>query len=202
VVQHPGLDLNHFRPGTAERDGFRALFVGARFGAKGGNDLVEALAPWLEKGQAHLDIVTPDAVPPFPGVTVHRLSGGDPALLALFRRASCLCLPSYGEAAPWVVLEAMACGVPVIASRVGAISEFLRNGAAGILVDPGDVAALRQALTSLIEDRAYAEGLGAAARAECEERFDARRNTEALLQLASLVSGASSAPMAAAAAPS
>jgi glycosyltransferase involved in cell wall biosynthesis len=202
VVQHPGLDLNHFRPGTAERAGFRALFVGARFGAKGGNDLVEALAPWLEKGQAHLDIVTPDAVPPFAGVTVHRLSGGDPALLALFRRASCLCLPSYGEAAPWVVLEAMACGVPVIASRVGAISEFLRDGAVGILVDPGDVGALRRALASLIEDRAYAEGLGAAARAECEERFDARRNTEALLQLASLVSGASSAPMAVAAAPS
>ena len=196
VVQHPGLDLAHFRPGTAARTGFRVLFVGARFRAKGGYDLLEALTPWLERGQAHLDIVTPDAIPALAGVTVHRLGGGDPALLDLFRRASCLCLPSYGEAAPWVVLEAMACGLPVIASRVGAISEFVRDGAVGILVDVGDVGALRQALASLIKDRDYAEGLGAAARARCEERFDAQRNTEALLQLAGFVSGASGATVA------
>jgi glycosyltransferase involved in cell wall biosynthesis len=199
VVQHPGLDLAHFRPGPAERTGFRALFVGARFRAKGGYDLLEALAPWLDKGQAHLDIVTPDAIPELAGVTVHRLSGADPALLDLFRRASCLSLPSHGEAAPWVVLEAMACGLPVIASRVGAISEFVGSGATGILVDAGDVGALRLALASLINDRDYAEGLGAAARARCEERFDARSNTEALLQLARLVSGAPGPPGAASA---
>jgi glycosyltransferase involved in cell wall biosynthesis len=190
AVQHPGLDLARFRPGTAQRTTFRALFVGTRFRAKGGYDLLQALAPLLEKGQVHLDLVTTDAIPQVAGVTVHRLSGGDPALLDLFRGASCLCLPSYGEAAPWVVLEAMACGLPVIASRVGAISEFVNDGTAGILVDAGDVSALRQAVTSLINDRDYADGLGAAGRARCEERFDARRNTEALLRLASSVAGA------------
>lgn len=190
VVQHPGLDLQHFRPGSAARDGFRALFVGARFAAKGGHDLLEALAPWLDDGRARLDIVTPDDIPEHAGVTVHRLGGSDPALLDLFHQASCLCLPSYGEAAPWVVLEAMACGLPVIASRAGAIGEFLDNGAAGILVDAGDVAALRAGLESLIVDPARAEALGAAARARCEERYDARPNTEALLQLARSVSAA------------
>jgi glycosyltransferase involved in cell wall biosynthesis len=188
VVQHPGLDLEHFRPGSVDRDGFRALFVGARFAAKGGYDLLEALAPWLDGGQARLDVVTPDEIPERVGVTVHRLGGGDPALLDLFQRASCLCLPSYGEAAPWVVLEAMACGLPVIASRAGAISEFLDGGAAGLLVDAGDVGALRAALESLIVEPARAQALGAVARARCEERYDSRRNTEALLRLAQSVS--------------
>ena len=192
IVQHPGLDLEHFRPGRpdGEDDVFRVLFVGARFARKGGEDLLAALRPWLDAGRAHLDIVTPDALPPQPGVTVHRLGGGDPRLLALFQSSDCLCLPSYGDAAPWVVLEAMACGLPVVASRVGAVSEFLDGGRAGIVVTPGDIDGLRRALASLIEDRAAARDLGGAARARCEAHYDARRNTAALIDLAGAVAGA------------
>src|ERR1700741_4945357 len=51
VVQHPGLDLEHFRPGARDRagrdDAFQVLFVGARFHRKGGGDLLAALRPWL-----------------------------------------------------------------------------------------------------------------------------------------------------------
>jgi glycosyltransferase involved in cell wall biosynthesis len=184
VVQHPGLDLEHFRPADpGSRDVPRILFVGARFTRKGGLDLIEAMRPLLSAGQAELDIVSPDDVPTGPGIRVHRLAGHDPRLLALFQQADCFCLPSYGDAAPWVVLEAMACGTPVVGSRVGAVSEFLGDGETGILVSPGDIRALGGALASLVADGDRRRALGTAARRRCESRYDARANTRTLLDL-------------------
>ena len=185
VVQHPGLDLDHFRPAQRRlaRRVPRVLFVGARFVRKGGLDLIEAVRPLLSAGRAELDIVSPDEVPTGTGIRVHRLAGRDPRLLELFQQADCFCLPSYGDAAPWVVLEAMACGVPVIGSRVGAVSEFLGDGEAGILVDPGEVTALRDALTTLVADADRRHALGVAARERCEAHYDAEVNTRTLFDL-------------------
>ena len=84
----------------------------------------------------------------------------------------------------------MACGVPVIGSRIGAVSEFLADGEAGVLVDPGDVAACAERLASLVADAGRRRALGTAARQRCEARYDARRNTAALIDLAGAVAGA------------
>jgi glycosyltransferase involved in cell wall biosynthesis len=183
-IQHPGLDLEHFRPAQrTPREVPRILFVGARFARKGGLDLIDAVRPLLTERRAELDVVSPDDIPAGPGIRVHRLSGGDPQLLRLFQQADCFCLPSYGDAAPWVVLEAMACGTPVIGTRVGAVAEFLGDGAAGILVTPGDVGELHDAVTSLVADAPRREALGDAARERCIARYDARTNTRALAHL-------------------
>jgi glycosyltransferase involved in cell wall biosynthesis len=62
-----------------------------------------------------------------------------------FRAADLLCLPSHNEGVPNVVLEAMACGTPVVATRVGGIPEVVPEWA-GILVPPHDIPALASAL--------------------------------------------------------
>ena len=69
-----------------------------------------------------------------------------------FRAADLLCLPSHNEGVPNVVLEAMACGTPVVASHVGGIPEVL-PAFAGILVPPKDIAALSQALIEASQRR-------------------------------------------------
>ncbi|WTW99626.1 glycosyltransferase family 4 protein [Streptomycetaceae bacterium NBC_01309] len=74
--------------------------------------------------------------------------------------ADVLCVPSLTEGAPLVVLEAMAAGVPVIASAVGAVPEQLDGGRAGILVPPGDVCALAEALDGLLADGCERARLG------------------------------------------
>lgn len=73
---------------------------------------------------------------------------------------------------PNVVLEAMASGRPVVASDVAAIASAVAHGATGVLVPPGDPAAIAWALDELHDDAAARHGMGAAARAVAEERYD------------------------------
>lgn len=70
-----------------------------------------------------------------------------------------------------VAAEAQACGVPVVASRVGGIPETLREDQSGLLVAPDDADALSAALLRLVEDRALRSRMGAAGRLQACERF-------------------------------
>jgi glycosyltransferase involved in cell wall biosynthesis len=71
-------------------------------------------------------------------------------------------LPSLNEGLPMTVLEAMAASNPVIATRVGAIPSVIKDGETGLLVDPGDVNGLRDALARLLTDSDLCRRLGAA----------------------------------------
>lgn len=80
------------------------------------------------------------------------------------RAADVFALPSLQEGLPLSLLEAMASGLPVVASAVGGIPTVIRNDANGLLVAAGDVAALRDALVRLADDPALRTRLGVAAR--------------------------------------
>jgi glycosyltransferase involved in cell wall biosynthesis len=91
----------------------------------------------------------------------------------LFSQASAFVLPSHIEAMPMSVLEAMAQGLPVVATTVGGIPQAVRNGVDGLLFEPRDVAALGDALVRLLSDEALRSNLAAAARLRVEQHFSA-----------------------------
>ena len=79
--------------------------------------------------------------------------------------------PSLCEGGPITVYEAMACGTSVIATRVGAVPDAIQNGKTGIIVEPKDVNALKQALITLIENPNLAREIGELGRERIEKEF-------------------------------
>jgi colanic acid/amylovoran biosynthesis glycosyltransferase len=92
-------------------------------------------------------------------------------------------LPSLDEGLPTVLLEAMACGVPVVATDCGGVSEAFTDGVEGLLVPRRDAAALADALTRLWRDPALRRRMGEAGRATATSRFTLERQLNEFLAL-------------------
>jgi len=84
-------------------------------------------------------------------------------------------MPSLNEALSNVLLESMAAGAPVVATRVGGTAEALTHGETGLLVPPADPSALAASIARLLEDGGMAARLGRAARQTIEDRFSVDR---------------------------
>ncbi|MBI5913713.1 glycosyltransferase [Candidatus Azambacteria bacterium] len=97
---------------------------------------------------------------------------------AILQDTDIFVLPSLWEGLGIVVLEAGACGVPVVASNVGGIPEMVIDKETGLLVPPGDVEALSHALRELLSNLARAHEMGVAARARVAQYFALMRTIE------------------------
>jgi glycosyltransferase involved in cell wall biosynthesis len=146
------------------------LFVGDMMRLKGIDVLLKAYAnltqapPLILIGRRAPD--TPAEFPP----NVHALgTWPHAAIMHAWRRALFGVLPSVGpEACATVIMEAMACGKAIVATDIGGMPDLVDHGETGLLVPPGDAAALRRAMQGLLDDRAQLAQLGATSLARVE----------------------------------
>lgn len=97
----------------------------------------------------------------------------------LYRAADVYVHPAVQDTFPTTVLEAMACGVPVVATSVGGIPEQVDDGRTGYLVPSGDAATTRDRLSELLENEGLRQRMGAQAAEVASERFDAVKQAKA-----------------------
>ena len=157
----------------AEADPPEVLFAGRLSTEKGVVQLVEAARGMnlVVAGDGPLRDRVPIALGMLPN---HELQ-------PLYARAAVVACPSLREGFGVACAEAMAHGRPVVASAVGGLCDLVADGETGILVPPGDVAALRAALERLLGDAEVRRRMGRAGRARIAERFSWQRATEATL---------------------
>lgn len=149
------------------------LFVGHDFARKGGDQLLAAFRRVrAQMPEARLQIVGTSAVPAEPGIEVLGRIDDRRRIADLYARASIFCLPSYFEPYALVLMEAMAHGLPCVSTGVCGIPEIVVDGETGLLVPPGDSAALAAALLRLLGDPAQAARLGAAGRRRVEQHLN------------------------------
>lgn len=192
-VIYPGVNLQQITMpdrSTHSQQLCKILFVGGDFERKGGHDL---LAVFLERFAhvAELHLVTQtNVVCDHPNVHIHRrIEAYTPEWLALYHQADVFVMPTYSEPFGWVFIEAMAAGLPIVATNLNAIPEMVTPGETGFLVQPGDRLALARSLQILIEQPNLRRSMGMTARQIAERKFDASKNFQALERLFQEVAG-------------
>lgn len=182
-----GIDLPRWRrlldaPGGPVRDGQTVLCVARQYPRKHVDDLLRAFARVAPRFPRARLVVVGDG-PEQPrlrqlaaqlGLDLACLVGAlpdDDAVIGWYRRAGIFCLPSVQEGFGIVFLEAMAAGLPIVATSAAAVPEVVPHGLAGTLVAPGDVPALAEALAELLASPALRARLGAYGRAHVS-RYD------------------------------
>ncbi len=165
-------DLLRVIPALARRYNARFLLMGARMGRERNVHVNQATGQRLtpEDPEALYTALIASQ-----GLEEHIEFLGDamdgPAKCQAFARADIFVLPSYSEGFSRAILEGMAAGLPVVATRVGAAEEIMEDSVQGYLIEPGDIEALRDRLERLIADGNRRLAMGAQARARCHERF-------------------------------
>ncbi len=105
--------------------------------------------------------------------SVQLLGWVDPQqLIELYSQSHLFVLPSYYEGLPMVLLEAMACGLPIVGTRVGGIPELIEEGENGILIHPGDRDALLNSLVWLLNDPILREHMALKNVQKIKEKYD------------------------------
>ena len=158
----------------------RILFIGGDFYRKGGPALLDCFQKYLALN-CELHIVTQSDVAPSPGVHIHRnVKANSPTWKAQWEQADVFVFPSTLETFGIVLLEALAHGVPVVATDVGAAAEVLDQGRCGVLLEDTSPLALARAIESVLNDKENTRSRIERGRQRVSRDFDITKNTEQL----------------------
>ena len=185
VVRIPnGIDLDRFHPASSARPPRHIVSV-ARFRQEKALDILLDAMALLVRDNPHLTLTLVGDGPMAPDLAIrvtalgldHHVSmpGHIENVAETLRSADIFALPSRSEAFPNAVLEAMATGLPVVASRVGGIPELVDHGRTGLLVRPGRPEALFEAIGHLVRHPASAREMGRLARRRVEATYSFER---------------------------
>ncbi len=189
-----GVDAGRFTEPEPAHHPPRILYVGLLTPRKGVLDLLGASQILRDRGVEHELLLlggTPDEGPAA-AVPIHTAAAGSATLLGTrapeempraYATADVFCLPSWWEAMPLSVLEAMAAGLPVVATDVGDVSRALGDGAAGSVVPLHAPDQLAKALEPLLCDPDLRRRMGTAARLRVEEHFSSTVTARAVSDL-------------------
>lgn len=194
-IVHCGIDPACFPPRVPHPDQRPHIaFVGRLDPVKGADLLLDALAalrptypdltatfigdgPQAAQTRAHARALGLDNVTTFLGAQP------ETAVADLLQRSDLLVLPSFAEGLPVVLMEAMACGLPVVASRIAGIPELVRDGENGLLISAGDTAALIRAIDRLLADPDLRSRMGQQGRATVLAEFTIEAEARRLAHL-------------------
>jgi teichuronic acid biosynthesis glycosyltransferase TuaC len=189
-----GVDQTRFFPSSKLMPDPHVVFVGRIEEAKGVFDLLSA---WTKVSHvcpnASLTMIGQDLTggrflreARLAGVARSiKLTGAIPlqTVADLMRQSRIFCLPSHGEGTPNCVMEALSCGLPIVATDVGGIPDIVEHGKSGLLVNSGDVEGLADSLVCLLDDYNRCLDMGKAAQRFARDNLDARKTVARLVTL-------------------
>ena len=181
VVNPPGVNLSYWLPRTDARTNtpgqpLRILFVGGDFRRKGGEQLL-AWYQTQDPTQYELHVVTREQVSVRPGLHIyHNIQPNSQELLQLYQQSDLFVLPSLGECFGIATIEAMAAGLPVIASDVGGTSDIIEPGRNGYIVPARSDVELGRAIVAIGSNAERRHNMGIQSRQMADERFDLEKN--------------------------
>ncbi|CAM2984567.1 Glycosyltransferase involved in cell wall bisynthesis [Paracoccus aminovorans] len=201
-VVHCGLDLDRWaEPAPLPPGPFHMVAVGRFAEQKGFGLLIRGFAhAWRQNPALRLSLVGDGELRPQIESQIAAAGMGEAVSLlgwqneagvrAAMNAAHALVTPSFAEGLPVVIMEAMACARPVIATYIAGIPELVRPGIEGWLVPAGDDAALAQAMLEAAETQPETlAAMGASARTRVAERHDIRESADRLSALFSRATG-------------
>jgi len=194
VLIDNGVDVSRFTPSAPAASVPTVLYVGLLTPRKGVLDLIEASRTLREEGVEHELLLlggTPDEGPAA-AQPVLEAARGHATLLGTrppsempdaYASADVFCLPSWWEAMPLSVLEAMAASLPVVATDVGDVRRLVLHGESGFVVPPRSPQALADALRVLLLDPDLRRRAGEAGRRRADQHFSSHVTARAVSDL-------------------
>ncbi|MBW4539347.1 MAG: glycosyltransferase family 4 protein [Myxacorys chilensis ATA2-1-KO14] len=188
ALVYPGVNVKQITPChqtvTDSQTLCNILFIGGDFERKGGYDVLDVFLKHFSN-QAKLHLVTQASIT-CDHTNVHiytNIKAYTAEWLELYQQADLFVMPTYSEPFGWVFIEAMAAGLPIVATRLNAIPEIVAEEETGLLIEPGDRTALADGMRRLLRNPDLRRTMGAKGRLVAEQKFNYRTHFEQLERL-------------------